>query len=140
MKSESARRFAILEKIEAAENAALFEQFYIHPVGGFEQSITESWTSEDVYEVEQLIRRGFVEKLYTKGDEPWLDGAGPDAIRRETYLILTPAGHDFLEEARKNWWRKQTRALANNVLTVGVSVLTSLFAAWAVSLFGPGVP
>jgi hypothetical protein len=131
------RRLEILRRVEAADANLLFQEFSEHEIGGFEEEQTSEWTREEAYEIQQLVRRGFLEISETKGDEPWLNEAGPNSVYKETYLFLTPAGHDFLEDQAKGWWKKQFIALSQNVVTIGLSALTALVIAWLLDMLGP---
>ncbi|MEX5727754.1 hypothetical protein Ga0609869_001107 [Rhodovulum iodosum] len=123
MKSLARRRLDILKKIEADEYYLKFEEYSTHPVGGCEEVTTPDWTDEESYEIKQLVRRGYLEISATKGDEPWLGGA-PDAPYKETYVFLTPAGHDFLQSRKPVF-----RALNFAKTGVGALLLSVLFPA-----------
>lgn len=136
MKSLSQRRVDILKKVEASDYPLKFEEYSEHEIGGFEQTKTPGWSQEQAYEIGQLVRRGLVEISTTKGDEPWLMEAGPEPVYKETYVFLTPAGHDFLEELEKTWWAKQRKALGQNVLTIFIAVFIALCSAWVLKITG----
>jgi len=59
---------------------------------------------------------------------------------REDYfgssVTITPTGIKYLEEHGKTWWQKQMAALAQNSLTILISVLIALLSAWLLQLTG----
>lgn len=136
MKSLSQRRINILRRVEAADSYLKFEEYSEHEIGGFEQTRTPDWEAEEAYEIMQLVRRGLLEISETKGDEPWLMEAGPEPVYKETYVFLTPAGHDFLEELTKTWWAKQIKALSQNIVSIFIAVIIALAVSWASYFLG----
>jgi len=59
---------------------------------------------------------------------------------REDYfgspVSITPSGVEFLETKSRTWWSRQLNALADNVMTIALSVTIALFSAWALKLTG----
>ncbi|WP_156790701.1 hypothetical protein [Rhodobacter ferrooxidans] len=138
MKSLDRRRMSILRKVEEADNDVKFQEFSVHSVGGFEVIEIPGWTREEGYEIEQLLQRGFLAKSETNGDEPWLNEPGPDSIHKVTYVSLTPAGHDFLENS--NWlrygWLNIKRNWPTVIVGLGLSILTAVSVSWAQFYWG----
>ncbi len=101
--------------------------------GGFEDATTPDWDSNQAYNIRLLIRDGYL-RSDKVSDAPWLGNGNDDAFPyAETYIGLTSAGHDLLDE-RTVWlraWNNVKRNWATVLVGLILSILTSLLVGWA---------
>ena len=133
MKRERKLQISILRRIEEDENAAVkFEEPSQNQFGYNERS-TPDWSDEESYNINLMIRDGFL-RMSELSDSPHLGGL-PDDPYAETYLHLTTAGHDWLENS--NLIVAGYRNIRTNLATLVASVLTALAIAYGLNIFGP---
>ncbi|WP_126974824.1 hypothetical protein [Frigidibacter oleivorans] len=133
MKRDKTLQLSILRQIEADSNPMTRFERFSRNYGGYDDTNTPDWSDEQAYNIRLLIRDGYL-RSDRVSDAPWLGtGSNDEDPYAETYIGLTSAGHDLLDESSVllRAWNNVKRNWATVFVGLIISILTSVLVGWA---------
>ena len=132
MKRDKCLQRSILKRIEDAQSPyVLFTQFTDNAIGD-EQEDVSGWSEEEAYNIRLLLKEGLL-ALDKITDAPWF-GPAPDDVYAETYVTLTPQGHDVLDAP--NWWMRAYKNVVANLATLVTTLILAIATQFVLRFFG----